>query len=35
MIASLNFVRDLLNRKPIYDRMLAFFAGENRQEGLQ
>jgi chlorophyllide a reductase subunit Y len=35
MIASLNFVRDLLNRKPIYDRMLAFFEGENRQEGLQ
>ncbi|WP_298821054.1 chlorophyllide a reductase subunit Y [Chloroflexus sp.] len=33
MIASLNFVRDLINRKPIYDRMLAFFEGNERQEG--
>ncbi|MGQ9481717.1 chlorophyllide a reductase subunit Y [Chloroflexus sp.] len=33
MIASLNFVRDLLNRKPIYDRMLAFFEGDDRREG--
>ncbi|MEF3274997.1 MAG: chlorophyllide a reductase subunit Y [Chloroflexus sp.] len=35
MIASLNFVRDLLNRKPIYDRMLAFFEGDARQRGAQ
>ncbi|ABY36983.1 MAG TPA: chlorophyllide a reductase subunit Y [Chloroflexus aurantiacus] len=33
MIASLTFVRDLLNRKPIYDRMLAFFEGDDRREG--
>ncbi|GIV86525.1 MAG: chlorophyllide reductase subunit Y [Chloroflexus sp.] len=33
MIASLTFVRDLLNRKPIYDRMLAFFEGDERREG--
>lgn len=33
MIASLTFVRDLLNRKPIYDRMLAFFEGDDRWEG--
>ncbi|PMP85154.1 MAG: chlorophyllide a reductase subunit Y [Chloroflexus aggregans] len=32
MIASLSFVRDLLNRKPIYDRMLAFFEGTEERE---
>jgi chlorophyllide a reductase subunit Y len=25
MIASLSFVRDLLNRRPLYERMVAFF----------
>ncbi|WP_322512454.1 chlorophyllide a reductase subunit Y [Chloroflexus sp.] len=32
MVASLSFVRDLLNRKPIYDRMLAFFEGDEGRE---
>ncbi|WP_322496275.1 nitrogenase component 1, partial [Chloroflexus sp.] len=35
MVASLNFVRDLLNRKPIYDRMLAFFEGDEGREANQ